>query len=48
MINPALLPLCLGYFLTAWFTWKQCILYFYEASHDSGGQQFEQVRAVAK
>ncbi len=45
MINPVILPLAFGYFLTSWFVWKYCILYFYERSHESGGQMFQQVRA---
>lgn len=43
VINPVILPLCLGYFLTAWIAWKYAIVYFYERSHESGGQMFEQV-----
>lgn len=43
MINPVILPLAFGFFLTSWFVWKYCILYFYERSHESGGQMFQQV-----
>jgi hypothetical protein len=32
VINPVILPLCLGYFLTCYIAWKYSIIYFYERS----------------
>ncbi|GAX85186.1 hypothetical protein CEUSTIGMA_g12604.t1 [Chlamydomonas eustigma] len=43
VINPLLLPLCLCYFVTSFIAWKYCVLYFYERSHESGGQMLQEV-----
>ncbi|EFN57874.1 hypothetical protein CHLNCDRAFT_57000 [Chlorella variabilis] len=41
VIAPLLLPMAAFYFLTAWVTWRYCVLHFYERSYESGGRIFE-------
>lgn len=37
---PLVLPMCLLFFVTAYATWRYCLLYVYERAYESGGRMW--------